>query len=62
MGRFRIHMSLADNTWSTRYDVPKNDRYSATSTQWTKLSLIFTLEKYGIKSIYGQIDRAQIDR
>ena len=32
MGRFGIHLLLEDNTWSTRYNIPKNDRYSDTST------------------------------
>ena len=31
-GRFGIHLLLEDNTWSTRYNIPKNDRYSDTST------------------------------
>ena len=26
MGRFRIQLLLNDNTWSTRYNIPKNDR------------------------------------
>ena len=38
---FRIQLSLEDNTWSTRYIIPKNDRYSDTSTDWTKLSFKF---------------------
>ena len=33
MGRFRIPMLLADNSWSTRYNKPKNGRYSNSSTQ-----------------------------
>ena len=33
MGRFRIQLLLGDNTWSTRYNIPKNDRYSNASTQ-----------------------------
>ena len=33
MGRFRIQLLLEDNTWSTRYNIPKNDRYSDTSTE-----------------------------
>ena len=33
MCRFRIHFSLEDNTWSFRYNVPQNDRYSDSSTQ-----------------------------
>ena len=28
MGRFGIQLSLEDNTWSKRYDIPKNVRYS----------------------------------
>ena len=42
MGRFRIQLLLEDNTWSTRYSIPKNDRYCDLSTKWTKLSLNFT--------------------
>ena len=34
MGRFRIQLLLEDNTWSTRYNIPKNDRHSNSSTQW----------------------------
>ena len=44
MGRFKIQLLLEDNTWSTRYNKPKNNRYSNSSTQWTKLSLNFTVE------------------
>ena len=44
MGRFRIQLLLESNTRSTRYNQPKNDRYSDTSTDWTKLGLIFTEE------------------
>ena len=32
MGRFRNHFLLEDNTWNTRYNIPKNDRYSDSST------------------------------
>ena len=49
MVRFRIQLLLEDNTWSTRYNIYKNDRYSDSSTQWTKLSLNFTVEIYAIK-------------
>ena len=28
MGRFRIKLLLNDNTWSTRYNIAKNDQYS----------------------------------
>ena len=52
MGRFRIQPLPDDNTWSIKYNILKNDRYSESSTDWTKLSLNFTSEKYGIKLIY----------
>ena len=61
MGRFRIELLLKDNTWSTRYNIPKNDRYSNSSTQWTKLSLNFTVENYGIRLVYDQIDTPHAD-
>ena len=61
MGRFRIHMLLEDNTWSTRYNTPKNDRYSDTLTHWTKLILNFCEENYGNKLIYDEIDTPHAD-
>ena len=61
MGRFRIQLLFEDNTWSTRYNIPKNDRYSDTSTEWTLVNLNFTVENYGIKLIYDQIDTAHAD-
>ena len=61
MGRFRIQLLLEDNTWSTRYNIPKNDRYSNTSTEWTLINLNFTIENYRIKLIYDQIDTAHAD-
>ena len=60
MGRIRIQL-LLDNTWSTRYNIPKNDRYSNSSTDWTLVNLNFTVENYGNKIIYDQIDTAQAD-
>ena len=44
MGRFRIQLLLEDNTSSTRYNIPKNDRFSDTSTEWTLVSLNFSIE------------------
>jgi len=61
MGRFRIQLLLEDNTWSTRYNIPKDDRYSDNSTVWTLVNLIFTVENYGIKLIYDDIDTAHAD-
>ena len=31
-GRFRLQVLSEDNTWSTRYNIPKNDPNSDTST------------------------------
>ena len=61
MGRFRVQLLLQDNTWSTRYNIPKNNRYSNSPTQWSKLSLNFTEENYGIKLILDEIDSAHSD-
>ena len=61
MGRFRIQLLLEDNAWSTRYNIPKNDRYSDNSTDWTLINSNFTVENYGIKLIYDQIDTAHAD-
>ena len=44
MGCFRNQLYLDYNTWSTRYNIPKSDRYSDSSTDWTLLSLDFTIE------------------
>ena len=61
MGRFRIQVLLEDNTWSNQYTIPKNSQYSNTPTDWTLLSLDFTVENHGIKLIYDQIDTAHAD-
>ena len=61
MGPFKIHFLLDDNTWSTRYNKPKKDRYSGSLTDWTKLSLTFTVKRYGIKLRYDEIDTAHAD-
>ena len=61
MGRFRIQLLLEDNTWNTRYNIAKNDRYSDTSTYWTLVNLISTGENYGVKLIYGPIDTTHAD-
>ena len=61
MGRFRIQLLLNDNTWSTRYNIPKNDQYSDSSTDWTLVNLSFTVENYGTKTVYDQIDTAHAD-
>ena len=61
MGRFRIQLLLENNIWKTQYTIAKNDRYNNNSTDWTLLNLNFTVEKYGIKLIYDQVDTAHAD-
>ena len=60
-GRFKIQLLLEDDTWSTRYNIPKNDRYSDTSADWTLVSLYFSTQNYGIKLIYDKIDTPHAD-
>ena len=61
MGRFRIQLFLGDIIWSTRYTIPKNDRSSDIWTDWTIINLDFTVQNYGVKLIYDQIDIAHAD-
>ena len=61
MCRFRMQLFLEDDTWSTRYNIPKKDRYSDTSTDWTLVSLNSIVQKYGIKLIYDEIDTPHAD-
>ena len=49
MGRFRIQLLLEESTWSTRYNIPKKDRYIDSSTQWTELNLNFCCRKLRYK-------------
>ena len=34
MATFRIQSVFEDGTWSTRYNIPKIDRYSDSSSDW----------------------------
>ena len=61
MGRFRNQLLLENNTWSTQYTIAKNDDCSDNSTDWTLLNLDFTVENYGTKLIYDQIDIPHAD-
>ena len=61
MGRLRIQLLLVDNNWSTVYTINENTLYSDNATDWTLLNLDFTLENYGIKLIYDEIDTAHVD-
>ena len=61
MGRFRIQLLSEDNLWSTQYTIAKNDHYSDSPSQWSLVNLNFTVEKYGIRLIYDQIDTPHAD-
>ena len=61
MGRFRIQLLLDDNTWSTQYTIANNTQYTNNAIDWTILNLDFTVEIYGIKLIYDQIDTPHAD-
>ena len=61
MARFRFQLLLEDNTWSTQYTIDKNTKYSNSSTEWTLLTLDFTVESYGTKLRYDEIDTAHAD-
>ena len=55
MARCIFQILLEDNTWPTRYNIHKNDRHSNSSTDWTLVSLMFTVKNmvlnyYMIKS------------
>ena len=61
MGCIRFQLLLVDNTWNTRYNIPKNDRCSDSSTDWTLVNSNFTVGNYGIKLNYDQIDTPHSD-
>ena len=61
IGRFIIQLLLEDNTWSTRYNIPKNDQNSDSSTDWTLLGSKLTEKNYGFKLLYAQIDTTHAD-
>ena len=56
MGRFRFQLLLEDSIWSNQYTIAKNTQYSDNSTDWILLNLVFTVENYGSKLVYHQID------
>ena len=61
MSRFRIHLLLEDNTWKTPYNIPKIERQSDSLTDWTLVNLNFTVENYGVKLFYDQIETPHAD-
>ena len=61
MGNFRFQLLLEVNTWSKRYKISEKGRYSDSPTEWTKLSLSFTVEKYGNNFIPDEIECPHAD-
>ena len=55
MARFGIQLLVADSTWSTSYNIPRNARKNNSSTDWILVSLYSTGKNYGIKINYDQI-------
>ena len=51
MGCYRIHFLLCDKTRSTRYNIPRKDRYSTTIFDWTLDGLNSTVENSGTKVV-----------
>ena len=58
MCRFRIQLLLIDTAWSTRFNMPKKDQYSDSSSDWTSVSLNCTVENYGTKLLHDERDTA----
>ena len=61
MGRFRIQLILLVITWTTIYKIPKKDQSSDLPTDWTKLSLNFTVKNYDTKLTYDEISTTHSD-
>ena len=61
IGRFEFQLLLEDNTWTTQYNLPKNDRYGDSSTDCTLVILNFSVENYDSKRIYDRIDTPHAD-
>ena len=58
---FRNQLLLEDNTWRICCNIPKNDRYSDTLTDWTKLSSKSTVDNYDIQIKNDEKDSAFAD-
>ena len=61
MGRFRIQLLLEDNSWSTKYNVPKNNHFSRGLTQWNLFDMDITQENHGFISVYDQVPSTHSD-
>ena len=52
---------MENNILSNQNTIPKNDQYSDNSTDWTIFNLFFTVDNYGIKLNYDEIDTPHAD-
>ena len=63
MNKFRIQLILDSFKRNTRYNLPENDRYSTSTTDWHLLvNLNLTVEKYGMKLNYHRIVTTLADK
>ena len=60
MGRFGIQL-LYSNAWNTQYTIPIINQHSKSSIDRTLVNLNFTVENYGIKFLYDQIETPHAD-
>ena len=61
MGRFQIQVLSKDNDWLIKFNIAKNEQFSNSATDWTKLNLNIIEENFGVKLIYDQTDSAHAD-
>ena len=61
LGGFGIQPLLEDSTWSARYCIPKNDRYSDSLAHWTLVNSNFAVGKCFDKIMYDQIELPDAD-
>ena len=45
-----------------RYNITENDRCGNSPTEWKLIKIYFTIQKYGIKLIYIEIDTTYADK
>ena len=61
MDRFRFQLLVEDDLWTTQNTIAKKSQHTNSPTEWELLNLDFTVENYGIKLIFDQIDTAHSD-
>ena len=61
MRQLRFPTLFNDNSWSTRHNIPRNDRYSNSSPDSTLICLIFDVEIFVIRLDYDERYTTQAD-